>query len=96
MTPRRSLLTTVLFLGFSLASAQAAQPAKKTDAEIKQLLIKESIAGYKGSCPCPYSTDKAGKTCGARSAYSKPGGASPRCYAKDVTQQMVDEYKNRH
>jgi hypothetical protein len=85
----------VLSLGLALASVHAAQPAKKTDAEIKQLLIQESIAGYKGSCPCPYSTDKAGKTCGARSAYSKPGGASPLCYGKDVTAKMVDDYRKR-
>ena len=95
MIQRRLLMTTVLLLGFSLASAHAAQPPKKTDAEIKQRLIQESITGYKGSCPCPYNTDKAGKTCGARSAYSKPGGASPLCYDKDVTAQMVNDYRKR-
>jgi hypothetical protein len=73
----------------------AGQATKKTDAEIKQLLIKESIAAYKGSCPCPYNTDKAGKSCGARSAYSKPGGASPLCYENDVTQKMVDDYRKK-
>ena len=55
---------TILFLGFALASAQAAPSKDKTDAEIKQLLIQES-------------RDKAGKSCGVRSAYSKPG-ALPR------------------
>lgn len=33
-----------------------------------------------GSCDCPYDTDSAGRRCGGRSAYSRPGGASPVCY----------------
>ncbi|TVR04079.1 MAG: hypothetical protein EA395_16650 [Phormidium sp. GEM2.Bin31] len=36
-----------------------------------------------GSCQCPYDTDKAGRSCGKRSAYSRPGGDSPRCYKDD-------------
>ncbi len=36
-----------------------------------------------GSCSCPYDTDRAGRRCGGRSAYSKPGGASPKCYTTD-------------
>jgi hypothetical protein len=82
-------------LALGVVWAQAPQPAK-TDSEIKQAIIKESIAGYRGSCPCPYNVDRAGRRCGARSAYSRPGGASPTCYEKDVTPAMVDEYRKRH
>jgi hypothetical protein len=90
--PKRILsILAILVLSVSIAG----QAGKKSDAEIKQTIINESIAGYKGSCPCPFSTDKAGKSCGARSAYSKPGGASPLCYEKDVTQKMVDDYRKR-
>ncbi|BDA75944.1 hypothetical protein CAL7716_101100 (plasmid) [Calothrix sp. PCC 7716] len=39
--------------------------------------IRESISG---SCECPYDTDRRGRSCGGRSAYSRPGGASPVCY----------------
>ena len=67
----------------------------KTDAQTKQEIIKASIASYRGSCPCPYSTDRAGRKCGARSAYSKPGGTSPSCYESDVTQKMVDDYRKK-
>lgn len=35
---------------------------------------------YEGNCPCPYSLDVNGNVCGARSAYSRSGGASPICY----------------
>jgi hypothetical protein len=50
---------------------------------------------HRGSCPYPYSTDRAGRKCGARSAYSKPGGASPICYETDVTHKMVDDYRKK-
>ncbi len=49
-----------------------------------QRQIRQSIAAYPGSCPCPYSTDRAGRRCGARSAYSRPGGRAPLCYPADV------------
>jgi hypothetical protein len=93
---------TVLVLGEPASSAlsRQAQSAKvekttKTDTEIRETLIKASIAAYSGSCPCPYNTDRAGTKCGKRSAYSKPGGAAPLCYPDDVNQKMVDEYRKR-
>ena len=92
---KKQLLAVLVLLTFSISILGVHTP-KKTDAEIKQLIIKESIAAYKGSCPCPYNTDKAGKRCGARSAYSKPGGASPICYEEDVTQKMVDDYRKKN
>jgi hypothetical protein len=55
----------------------------QSDSEV-QRAIRQSIAAYSGSCPCPYSTDRAGRRCGGRSAYSRPGGAAPLCYASDV------------
>ena len=64
---------------------------EKADDEIKQKLIRESIARYSGSCPCPYSTARAGRRCGERSAYSRTGGSEPLCYESDVSQEMVDE-----
>jgi hypothetical protein len=81
----------------ALAIVALGQTAKsaKADEEIRQAIIQESITSYKGSCPCPYSHDRAGRKCGARSAYSKPGGASPLCYAKDVTQKMVEDYRKK-
>src|SRR5271154_6213406 len=76
----------VLILALGIASGQT-QKAAKTDPEIKQAIINESIARYRasrGNCPCPYNTDRAGHQCGARSAYSRPGGAAPVCYEKDA------------
>ena len=42
--------------------------------------VRESASG---SCDCPYDTDSRGRSCGRRSAYSKPSGAAPICYAGD-------------
>jgi hypothetical protein len=90
---RRALVTlVVLLIGLGTASSQTNKPSK-TDAEIKQEMISASIASYPGTCPCPYSRDRRGRSCGARSAYSRPGGRSPLSYADDVTQKMVDEHR---
>ncbi|WP_296077839.1 SH3 domain-containing protein [uncultured Agrobacterium sp.] len=59
---------------------------------IIQRIIAESIAGYPGTCACPYSTDRRGRKCGTRSAYAKPGGYSPICFADDVTRSMIEAY----
>ncbi len=67
-----------------------------TDAQIKQLLIKESIASYPGNCPCPYNTARNGSRCGGRSAYSRSGGYETLCYPEDITQQMVNAYRKTH
>ncbi len=44
------------------------------------IFINQNNTSYDGSCPCPYSIARDGSTCGARSAYSRSGGASPQCY----------------
>lgn len=64
-----------------------------SDAEIRKQIIRSSIAGYSGSCPCPYNVDRAGRRCGGRSAYSRPGGASPICYPADVSDRMVANWR---
>lgn len=73
-----------------------AKDQPKTDDEIKQELIRESIAAYPGTCACPYNVDRAGHQCGRRSAYSRPGGYAPLCYPNDVTKEMVEEYRKKH
>lgn len=106
-TPLRRLLVRVhvrlhVLIGVLVLLAFAFVPAwgqttkgKKTDAEIKQEIIAASIASHRGNCPCPYNRDRAGRSCGRRSAYSRPGGAAPLCYEGDVTQKMMDDYRKR-
>lgn len=68
-----SYVLVTLCLFFSALSGHAATQAE----------INRSIANYKGSCPCPYNVDRAGRLCGRRSAYSRQGGAQPLCYPED-------------
>jgi hypothetical protein len=77
------------------SSAYAATPITTSDDQIKQQMITQSIAEYKGNCPCPYSTAKNGSNCGKRSAYSRPRGAKPLCFAKDITPTMIEKFKTK-
>ena len=80
-------------IGSSVAAPTLADAL--SDDEIKRKIIAESFAGYPGPCPCPYNVDRGGRSCGRRSAYSRPGGYEPLCYPGDVTAQMVADYRNR-
>ncbi len=72
----------------------AAKPLFNRSAVVKEI-IGASIASYPGRCPCPYFTDRAGRRCGGRSAYSRAGGYAPLCYPEDVTDAMVREWVSR-
>ena len=65
------------------------------DSVLIQRIIAESLDSYPSSCACPYSRDRAGRRCGKRSAYSKPGGYSPVCFPSDVTKAMIDAFRSR-
>jgi len=70
-----------------------------TDAQIRQQIIQESVSAYLATghpCACPYNSARNGSSCGARSAYSRPGGAAPLCYPSDVTDGMVSDWKRQH
>lgn len=69
---------------------------RATDQEIRRYLIEQSIRSYSGNCPCPYNQDSAGRRCGGRSAYSRPGGASPLCYPGDISDRRVERIRNRY
>jgi hypothetical protein len=69
--------------------------APVSDDAIRQRLVQQSIAGYSGSCPCPYNIDSGGRSCGGRSAYFRSGGASPYCFASDVPASSIEAYRRR-
>lgn len=72
----------------------ATMTARLSDSAVREQIIRQSILAYPGTCACPYSTDRAGRRCGARSAYSKPGGRSPICYPDDVTAGMIADFRS--
>jgi hypothetical protein len=67
-----------------------------SDGQIKQRIIKQSIASYPGACACPYNTARNGSSCGGRSAWSRGGGYAPMCYAKDVSKAQVNAWRAGH
>jgi hypothetical protein len=77
-------------------SLSAAAQRHVSDDAVRQMMIKDSISAYSGNCPCPYNYAANGSSCGRRSAYSRPSGASPLCYATDITEKMVDQYRQGH
>jgi hypothetical protein len=67
-------------------------------AAIAAILIKASRDQYHAtgrSCACPDDTMRNGRACGSRSAYSRPGSATPLCYPSDVTPVMIESYRQR-
>jgi len=97
--------TTQVSLGFLLLAYLAlfsldacAQDAKQgpTDNEIRDILMRASVAVYEGACPCPESPNAKGDRCGATSAYSKEQGAHRLlCATKDVTAAMIKRYRDQ-
>jgi len=70
-------------------------PGALDTAAIAAALIARSIASYPGNCACPYHTDRAGRSCGGRSAHSRGGGRAPLCFPADITPAMIANYKSR-
>ncbi|WJV56005.1 hypothetical protein PCO85_05555 [Prodigiosinella aquatilis] len=67
-----------------------------SDAQVKQAIIDESILAYPGTCACPFNSARNGSSCGGRSAWSRAGGYSPICYKKEVTKEMVKQWRDSH
>ncbi len=74
------------------ARRKVAAPSSREVTRARQAIIAQSVRAYQGSCPCPYHRDRANRRCGKRSAWSRPGGASPICYASDVSQSRLATY----
>ena len=78
------------------AASQSREPAQSISGQtIADQIIAASIASYSGSCPCPYNFDRAGRRCGGRSAYSRPGGYAPICFESDVTLEMIQKHRRK-
>lgn len=82
--------------GYVKRARSCVQVADATDAEVRRMMIANSLGAYPGNCPCPYNTDRAGRSCGRRSAYSRPGGASPLCYDSDITAASLKQFRARY
>jgi hypothetical protein len=78
----------------SAAGAQVVLSA----AAIAALIVQQSRSAYYATghpCACPDDLTLSGRRCGASSAYSRPGGASPKCYPGDVSQREIEDLRDR-
>jgi hypothetical protein len=67
-----------------------------SDAEVRRLIIRTSIALYPGECACPYSVTARGKSCGRRSVWSRHGDFGATCYPNEVSTGDLREWRVRH
>jgi hypothetical protein len=82
----------------SASDAKRKVEAALMAAAIAAIIIQASRAQYHAGgrpCACPDDTMRNGRRCGGRSAYSRPGGASPLCYPSDVSMAMIESYRQR-
>jgi hypothetical protein len=89
----------VLLATTAAGGALAQRSAGLTDTQIREEIVRGSVASYLATghpCACPYNSARNGSHCGGRSAYNRPGGASPLCYPKDVSDGMVLDWKRKH
>lgn len=84
----------ILSISLSLAFPALCRDLQ-SDADIARAIIAECATIYHASrpCACPEDHARDGSRCGQRSAYSRPGGAMPRCYIKDVSPKEIGDYR---
>lgn len=89
----------LLVFGLLTSPADAQVALRQTDQTIVNQIIQRSRDAYYATghpCACPYDHARNGSMCGGRSAYSRPGGASPKCFPQDVTADDLAAYRARN
>lgn len=79
----------------ALSAAHAGGLPTMSESEMCRI-IRGDIARYLAAghpCACPYNLTRTGKLCDRLSAWSKPGGAAPRCYLEDVTDEREPDVR---
>jgi hypothetical protein len=91
----RLLFAIIALLPYSAAAFDQAP----TDQQITAAIIQQTRQEYYATghpCACPEDLARNGSRCGLRSAYSRPGGAEPKCYPQDVSKAEIDAYRGQH
>lgn len=91
------LARSIAGFGFALIAGGAlAQESRAVgDIALWKMIIRDSIAAYPRSCPCPYSADRLGQPCGDRSAYSRAPTAPTVCYPQDISEEQLARYREK-
>lgn len=67
-----------------------------SDAQVRDRIIKTSIAIYPGDCACPYSIAASGRRCGRKSVWSRHGDFAATCFPNEVSPGEIREWRLRH
>lgn len=67
-----------------------------SDQQIRQILVRQSIVAFAGSCACPYFSNADGSLCGGDSAWSQREAGAPLCYDAEVDTFMIRNYRQTH
>src|SRR5262245_19604838 len=99
ITPQPKIANTTTFradlTSTSSGSPQTA-PAAPSSSAIAALIVQQSRAAYYATghpCACPDDLMRNGRRCGGSSAYSRPGGAAPKCYVSDVSAADIEKFR---
>jgi hypothetical protein len=95
LLPRISALVVLAILSAVRRSPASHHPTPRS-AKTSSRKASRVISRRGTLAPAPYNHARNGSSCGARSAYSRPGGAEPLCYPKDVSDGMVETWKRAH
>ena len=90
---RLALLALVPLIWATTASAQ-----RYRDDDIRQMIIRDSLAGFgTQDCPCPYSYAWNGQQCADKSLYNQRTRRQDLyCYPNDVSYREIEEYRRYH
>lgn len=63
----------------------------------RKILTPRPRPVYRCECPCPYSRNSQGGTCGMDSAYfNYPDEVKPKCYPEDIQAWEITDFRNIH
>jgi hypothetical protein len=77
------------------ADPSPAERAAMSDAQVVAAIIGRSRALHQihEPCACPDDRDRDGRICGRSSAYNRPGKRATFCFPRDVTPQMIKDFR---
>lgn len=95
---KRLVLLSILTLLWPLLWVPAASAQRYSDEEIRDRIIRESLAGFgSNDCPCPYSYAWNGQQCADKSLYNQRTGRHDIfCYPVDVSWRDIQDYRRYH
>jgi hypothetical protein len=80
----------------NLPSVKPESLQQLTDNRVRQRIMQESQAHYRGRCVCQYQTkDSHGRSCKGRHEVIKTKPL-PLCYPSQVTTEMVSDWRQHH